>query len=131
MKTKAVAVEPWIPPSPDRVYRVRGYHTGEFIGRVESSDRQVAVMTVLDPLRPQPKVSGAHCPFPQRAGAEDHDGDHFFPAVCAGRRIEIPWRLAQFEPQYVAETAPPPEKSAKVLEFGRSHTERPEPRGAA
>ncbi|MCU1338807.1 MAG: hypothetical protein JWO19_4388 [Bryobacterales bacterium] len=120
-------------PSPDHVYLVRGYATGEFIGRVESVEQfgGIAVLTVLDPLRPYQKGS---CPYPQCIGDEDHDGGHIFPTLCAGHTIEVPWRLAQFEPQ--VEAAPKseksePEKSAKVLEFGRGKVQRPEPRGAA
>jgi hypothetical protein len=119
MKTAARKLESKEPtfraPSPNCVYAVRGYHTGEFIARCEWTDNQVAELTVIDPLRPFRKGS---CPYPRCVGEEDHDGAHVFPTLCAGHRIQVPWRLARFE-------APP----LKVIEFPAVPSF--EPRGAA
>jgi hypothetical protein len=95
-----------LPPMPGYNYLVRGYHTGEFIGRVESVDRQCAHVSVVDPLRPHQRGS---CPFPQCIRDEDHDGGHIFPSLCVGAKLEIPWRLAQFEQH----------QPSKVVEFKR------------
>jgi hypothetical protein len=117
-------------PTSGQVYLVRGYATGEFIGRVDSVEQYggVCLLTVLDPLRPYQKAP-APCPFPQCIAEVDHDGQHVFPTLCAGHQIEVPWRLAQFEPHMEAEAAP--EKSGKVIPFARSKTGADEPRGAA
>ena len=81
------------------VVRVSGYHTGDFLGEVERVDRDVVALLITDPLRPYQKKG---CPFPQCIAEADHDGAHVFPTLCAGHRIEVPWRLAKFETVEVA-----------------------------
>ena len=99
---KKAALE-FLGPGVGVVYLVRGYYIGDFVGRVEEIDRRVAVLTVLDPLRPHEKGS---CPFPQCLGEDYHDGPHSFSTLRVGARVEVRWQLAQFDL---------PE--AKVIEF--------------
>ena len=115
-KAEAAAHKFW-GPAVGATYRVLSYHTGEFIGQVESCDRDIAVLTVIDPLRPYQKLG---CPFPDCIAEVDHDGGHVFPTLCAGHRIEIHWKLARFE---VPEL--------KVIEFRSKAVSRDNPRGAA
>jgi hypothetical protein len=104
-------------PTVGWIYIVRGYYTGEFIGQVESCDRDIAVLTVIDPLRPHQKRG---CPFPQCIAELDHDGLHQFPTLCAGAKLEIPWKLARFDLPEV-----------RVIEFRSRAASWDNPRGAA
>jgi hypothetical protein len=84
-------------------YRVTGYWTGEFIGCLEelrgvSNVRgayPLAVLTVVDPLRPLPKVR-EKCPFPFCVAREFHEGEHEVCTIRPGGRIEVGLGLARF-----------------------------------
>lgn len=86
----------WCPVAIGHVYRVIGYHTGDFVGEVERADASVALFLVRDPLRTIPKVTD-RCSFPQCVGEEFHDGDHRFEPVRAGAQLLVYWRNAKFE----------------------------------
>lgn len=78
-----------------KVYRVEGYYTGDFIGEVESVDREFAKVRVLDPLRPVPRVPN-RCSFPQCVREDFHSGDHEFVRVREGVLIEVAWHAAKW-----------------------------------
>lgn len=86
-----------------REYRVTGYWTGEFIGRLDevrgtSNVRgayPLAVLTVVDPLRPLPKVR-EKCPFPFCVARDFHEGEHEVCSIRPGARIEVGLALARF-----------------------------------
>lgn len=121
MKTRLeISGTSFFPPSPGRVCTVRGYYTGDFIGRVESADRCVVVLTVLD--APQQMFrSKDRCSFPGCSLKDMHDGQHYlkeFSTLLIGQQVEVSWKLARFE------LHPVNAKRNNVLEF-------PSSRGAA
>ena len=90
---------------PGRCYKVTGYWTGDFIGRLEDvrfpkfcgpGIHPLTVLTIVDPLRPLPKVH-EKCPFPFCVARDFHDGEHEFSTVRPGARIEVGFALARFE----------------------------------
>jgi len=86
----------WSPIAIGHAYRVLRYHTGVFIGRVDFVDRDVARLTVIDPLRPMPKIAN-RCSFPECIREDFHAGDHEFSRVRQGATVEVFWRNAKFE----------------------------------
>jgi hypothetical protein len=86
------------PPSLGKSYRVLGYHTGDFIGKVVSVDRTFAKVRVTDPMRPGPCVKN-RCAFPQCVREDFHHGDHEFVCMRAGAVIDVAWESAQWIPE--------------------------------
>src|SRR5260370_19668120 len=85
------------PLSLGKAYRVEGYHTGDFLGEVESVDRDLARIRVTDPLRPRPRVKN-RCSFPECVREDFHGGDHEFVRLRSGVLLEISWRMAKWIP---------------------------------
>ena len=85
------------PVSVGEVYRVIGYHTGEFVGECEQVDREVARFRVLDTLRPSPKVA-QRCSFPACVLRDFHGGEHELTTVRVGAAIDVTWKFATFSP---------------------------------
>jgi hypothetical protein len=81
-----------------KLYRVRGYYTGDFIGECVSIDRHVAVFEITDTLRPAPRIPKPKCPFPGCVRAEFHIEDHELARMRVGGKIEVFWRNAEFVP---------------------------------
>ncbi len=96
---------PWIrsmgrsffsPVKRGQVYLVAGYHTGDFIGRVEKVDRDVARIRVLDPMRPIPRVRN-RCAYPECVAEDFHADDHRFASVREGAVVDVFWRSVTFK----------------------------------
>jgi len=87
----------WCPLSIGKQYRVKGYHTGDFVGEVVSVDRSVARVRVTDPMRRIPHVEN-RCSFPECVRKDFHDGDHEFARVREGALIEVCWESAKWIP---------------------------------
>lgn len=105
MKKAAAAKQPKLPGVALGVYRVRGYYTGDFIGKVEAVDRDIATVTVIDAPRRMPKIVDRCC-YPGCVLKDTHDGQHAFrdfSVLFIGQQLEIPWKLAQFERQAIDE----------------------------
>lgn len=90
--------------------RIEGYHTGDFIGTVETVQRDVAGIRVTDPLRPMPRVKN-RCSFPECVRADFHSGEHEFMRVRIGVLIEVWWANARFVPIKLGTGAHRPEQS--------------------
>ena len=84
-------------PIAGQSWLVKGYHTGEFVGRCVSIDHSVAVFVITDTLRPLPKVR-ERCPYPGCVRKDFHEGDHELARVRMGGEIEVFWRNAKFVP---------------------------------
>lgn len=94
---KTFGVKFFCPVAIGKEYKVSGYHTGTFIGRCDQADRDIAKFTVLDSLRPIPKVRN-RCPFPGCVLKDFHAGnDHELLRVRVGGQVEVFWRQAKFE----------------------------------
>jgi hypothetical protein len=87
----------WHTPIVGRAWLVTGYHTGDFIGRCESLHRERAFFTILDTLRPAPRIH-ERCPFPGCVGKDFHGGDHELTSMRVGATIELLWRHARYVP---------------------------------
>jgi hypothetical protein len=87
----------WCPLSLGKQYRVEGYHTGDFVGEVESVDRDRARVRVIDPMRPMPRVKNRCC-FPECVREDFHFGDHEFARVREGVLLEVSWGAAKWIP---------------------------------
>ena len=85
------------PLSIGKLYQVVGYHTGDFLGEVESVDRTFARVRVIDPMRPVPRVEN-RCSFPECVRKDFHEGDHEFARVREGVLIEVSWESAKWIP---------------------------------
>lgn len=85
----------WCPLALGKIYRVVGYHTGEFIGEVESVDRTWARVRIVDTLRPAPRVKN-RCSFPQCVRQDFHDGEHEFSRIREGAVLEVPWESVKW-----------------------------------
>jgi hypothetical protein len=79
------------------LYRVVGYHTGDFVGEVERVNRDIAFVRVTDPMRPTPRVKN-RCAFPECIREDFHFGDHEFVRVREGVLLEVSWRAAKWVP---------------------------------
>jgi hypothetical protein len=77
------------------LYRIVGYHTGDFIGEVEAVHRDTVHVRVVDPLRPFPRVQN-RCSYPECVREDFHNGDHEFVRVRTGAVLEVAWALARF-----------------------------------
>lgn len=86
----------WTPLEEGHCYRVRGYHTGDFVGKVERVDASVALFLVRDPLRRIPKAQD-RCSMKQCILEDFHEGDHQFDPVRPGAQLIVYWRNAKFE----------------------------------
>jgi hypothetical protein len=84
-------------PRPGAVGYVRGYYTGDFLGRCLAIDNDVASFVIEDTLRPEPKIRN-RCSFPQCVREDYHAGEHEFARMRVGATIEVHWRNARFEP---------------------------------
>lgn len=78
-------------------FLIKGHYLGDFIGEVESVERDVAHVRVTDTLRPAPRVRN-RCVFPQCIREDFHHGDHEFPRICWGELVAIDWHTAKFLP---------------------------------
>ncbi len=85
------------PITTGNLYRVEGYHTGDFVGEVERVNRDSAFVRVTDPMRPAPRVLN-RCSFPECVRDDFHGGDHEFVRVREGAVIEVSWRAAKWTP---------------------------------
>lgn len=81
-----------------KLYHVRGYHTGDFIGECLKTDRHVAIFEITDTLRPAPRIPKPKCSFPGCIRSDFHAGDHELVRMRVGGLIEIFWRNAEFTP---------------------------------
>jgi hypothetical protein len=79
------------------LYRVEGYHTGDFVGEVERVNRDIALIRVTNPMRPTPRVKN-RCAFPECIRDDFHFGDHEFVRVREGVLLEVSWRAAKWIP---------------------------------
>jgi hypothetical protein len=84
-------------PTRGRTWLVLGYHTGNFIGRCEAIGPRLATFTVIDTLRPLPRIAD-RCPFPGCVRGDFHDNDHELAPVRLGATIEIFWQNARYAP---------------------------------
>ena len=84
----------WLQPR--KLYRVRGYHTGDFIGECLSTNRHTAIFEITDTLRPAPRIPRPKCSFPGCVRSDFHAGEHELVRMRVGGRIEIYWRNAEF-----------------------------------
>jgi hypothetical protein len=91
------AVKFWCPLKCGQIFRIEGYHTGDFVGEIESLDRDMARVRVIDPMRPLPRVRN-RCPFPECIREDFHFGDHEFVRVREGVLLEVVWRAAKWIP---------------------------------
>jgi hypothetical protein len=82
-------------PIVGRAWLVRGYHTGDFVGRCESIGRDIAVFLVLDTMRPAPRIADRCC-FPGCVLQDCHPSDHELARIRIGARVEVFWRNAQY-----------------------------------
>ena len=64
----------WLQPR--KLYRVRGYHIGDFIGECLSTNRHTAIFEITDTLRPAPRIPKPKCSFPGCVRSDFHAGDH-------------------------------------------------------
>lgn len=87
----------WSAIKPGRVYRVEGYHTGDFTGEVLRVDRDIAQVRVVDPMRPIPRVRN-RCSFPECVRADFHGGDHEFVSVRQGALLQVSVALTKWIP---------------------------------
>jgi hypothetical protein len=78
-----------------RAFLVRGYYTGDFIGRGDSLGPNLATFTVLDTLRPPLKVQD-RCPFPGCVALDSHGGDHELAPIRLGEPVQIFWKNASY-----------------------------------
>ena len=81
-------------------FRVLGYHTGDFCGRLESIDRDIAVFTVTDNFR-RVAIPIDRCSYPGCILSDLHDGPHEFDPsrLLVGSKVEVAWRVAKLEPR--------------------------------
>jgi hypothetical protein len=85
----------WTPLKVGKVYRISGYHVGDFVGEVEAVSRNEAHVRVLDPMRPAPRVRNRCC-FPECLREDFHGGEHEFARVREGALVEVSWALAKW-----------------------------------
>ena len=106
----ARAAKYWSPCAIGKAYRVEGYHYGDFIGTVESIDRDIAQVRVIDPLRPFPPVKNK-CPYPECVLEDFHSGDHYKLRVREGVLLAVQWRCAK----WIAIEDPQPSSGGRQL----------------
>jgi hypothetical protein len=77
------------------IYKISGYHYGDFIGEVLSCDRDKSRVRVVDPLRPMTRAKNPCC-FPMCVREDFHGGEHGFVTVREGVILEVSWALAKW-----------------------------------
>jgi hypothetical protein len=92
------AALPHSEPRVGSIYRVVGYHTGDFVGSCVAITRTTVVLRITDTLRPGPRVLN-RCAFPQCVREDLHPGDHEYARVRRGAEITIPLGLARLVDQ--------------------------------
>jgi hypothetical protein len=80
-----------------RAWWIRGYQTGDFVGRLDWIGKNTAFVTVLDTLRPLPRIED-RCPFPGCVRGDFHGGDHELATIRVGALVEISWAFAKWVP---------------------------------
>lgn len=80
-----------------KIYKVVGYHTGDFVGQLLRIDHDVARFMVIDTLRPSTlRRIRNRCAFPWCVLKDLHEGDHEIPKMRIGGMLEIYWANAGF-----------------------------------